>query len=311
VVDLPPYAVRIDHDLGDLAAPPRADALLLVIAVAGVSFSGPLMAATAAPALAIALWRNALGAAAATSVLVVRGLRRVDARVWLTATLAGLALAVHFATWVPSLTMTSVASATALVCTQPVFTGLIALLLGRGMPRAAWIGIGVAMIGAVLITGADLGLSARALAGDVLALAGGAAAAVYVTIGARARTRMSTASYTAVCYATCAIVLLVACAVGRVRVVGFPADAWLKIALVTACAQLLGHSLINVVLRSTSPTVVSLVLLFETPGAALVAYLWLHQQLRLSVVPGLVLLFVGLVLVVRGRGRDMPVEAID
>jgi len=314
VADLPPYAVRIDHDL---AAPSRADALLLVVAVAGVSFSGPLMAATAAPALAIALWRNALGAGVAASVLVARGLPRglrsgrVDARAWLTAALAGLALAVHFATWVPSLTMTSVASATGLVCTQPVFTGLIALLLGRGMPRAAWIGIGVAMIGAVLITGADLGLSARALAGDVLALAGGAAAAVYVTIGARARTRMSTASYTAVCYAICAVVLLVACAVGRVRVVGFPADAWLKIALVTVFAQLLGHSLINVVLRSTSPTVVSLVLLFETPGAALVAYLWLHQHLRLSVVPGLVLLFAGLVLVVRGRGRDMPVEAID
>ncbi len=112
VVDLPPYAVRIDHDL---AAPSRADALLLVIAVAGVSFSGPLMAATAAPALAIALWRNALGAGVAASVLVARGLRsaRVDACAWLTATLAGLALAVHFATWVPSLTMTSVASATA------------------------------------------------------------------------------------------------------------------------------------------------------------------------------------------------------
>jgi drug/metabolite transporter (DMT)-like permease len=207
--------------------------------------------------------------------------------------------------------MTTVASATALVCTQPVFAGLIALLLGRALPRAAWIGIGVAMAGAVLITGADLGVSARALTGDVLALAGGFAAAVYVTIGARARRRMSTASYTAVCYATCAVLLLAACVVGRVRIVGFPADAWVKIALVTVFAQLLGHSLINVVLRSTSPTVVSLMLLFETPGAALVAYLWLHQQLRLSVIPGLVLLFGGLVLVVRGRGRDLPVEAVD
>ena len=57
--------------------------------------------------------------------------------------------------------------------------------------------------------------------------------------------------------------------------------------------------------------VVSLVLLFETPGAALVAYVWLHQHPRLWAVPGLVLLFAGLVLVVRGRDRDLPVEAID
>jgi hypothetical protein len=38
------------------------------------------------------------------------------------------------ATWVPSLTMTTVASATALVCTQPVFAGLIALSLDAWRP---------------------------------------------------------------------------------------------------------------------------------------------------------------------------------
>jgi drug/metabolite transporter (DMT)-like permease len=231
-----------------LAAPPPRDALLLVIAMAGVSFSGPLMAATAAPAFAIALWRNTIGAGCAASLVLARGARDVrglSARTWATAGLAGVALAVHFATWVPSLTMTTVASATALVCTQPIFTGLIALALGRELPRAAWVGIAVATIGAVLITGADLGLSTRALAGDLLALAGGAAAAAYVTIGAAARVRMTTASYTAVCYATCALLLLGACLIGRVHIVGFTANAWLKIVLVTVCAQLLGHSLIN------------------------------------------------------------------
>ncbi len=297
-----------------LAPPPPFDALLLVIALTGVSFSGPLMAATAAPAFAISLWRNAIGAGVAASVVIARGLReirRLSARTWATAGLAGVALAAHFATWVPSLTMTTVASATALVCTQPIFTGLIAHLLGRALPRAAWAGIVVATLGAALITGADLHQSARALGGDLLAIAGGLGAAAYVTIGAAARTRMTTSSYTAVCYATCAGLLLAACLIGRVQIVGFSGNAWLKILLVTVCAQLLGHNLINVVLRSTSPTVVALALLFETPGAALVAYLWLHQRPPLSAVPGLVLLFVGLVLVVRVRGQDVPVEAID
>jgi drug/metabolite transporter (DMT)-like permease len=122
---------------------------------------------------------------------------------------------------------------------------------------------------------------------------------------------MSTASYTMACYATCAVLLLLASLIGGVHVAGFSADAWIKIVAVTFCAQLLGHSLINVVLRSTSPTVVALVLLFETPGAALVAYFWLHQRPPLSSVPGLVLLFAGLVLVVRARGQDVAVEAID
>jgi drug/metabolite transporter (DMT)-like permease len=290
----------------NLAAPPPRDAVLLAVAIAGVSFSGPLMAATAAPALAIAFWRNAMGAGFAASAVLVRGELRT--RAWPIAALAGVALAVHFGTWVPSLTMTSVASSTALVCSQPIFAGLIALFLGRRMPRIAWIGIVVAAFGTTLIAGADLSVSVRALTGDLLALAGGFAAAVYVTIGAAARTRMSTATYTAVCYAVCAALLLIACAVGEVHVTGFSGNAWLKIVLVTLCAQLLGHTLINVVLRSTSPTVVSLTLLLETPGAALVAYVWLHQHPPASALPGIVLLLVGLALVVRTPSAPADID---
>ncbi|HEY3632390.1 MAG TPA: DMT family transporter [Jatrophihabitantaceae bacterium] len=287
----------------DLTAPPPRDAALLAVAIAGVSFSGPLMAATAAPALAIAFWRNAWGAGltVASTVASTAARRDLSLRGVLIAAAAGVALALHFGTWVPSLTMTSVASATALVCAQPIFAGLIALWLGRRLPRIAWVGIVVAALGTAFVAGADLSVSARALGGDLLALAGGFAAAVYVTIGAAARSRMSTAAYTAVCYTTCAALLLIACAVGGVPVTGFPGNAWLKIALVTVCAQLLGHTLINVVLHTTSPTVVSLALLIETPGAALVAYVWLHQRPPWTALPGLLLLLGGLALVVRGR----------
>jgi drug/metabolite transporter (DMT)-like permease len=299
----------VSADAEDLSAPPPHDAALLVVAIAAVSFSGPLMAATAAPALAIALWRNAMGAGFAASVTLLRGgLRGVRRRSWGLAAAAGVALAAHFGTWVPSLTMTSVASATALVSAQPIFTGLIALLLGRSLPRAAWIGIAVAAAGTVLVAGADLNVSARALAGDLLALAGGLAAAVYVTIGAAARALMSTGAYTTLCYATCAALLLVACSLGGVPVTGFSANAWLKIVLVTVSAQLLGHTLINVVLHTVSPTVVSLALLVETPGAALVAYLWLHQRPAWTAAPGLALLLAGLVLVVRARGTPADID---
>jgi len=289
-----------------LAPPPPVDAFLLLIAVVGVSFSGPLMAATAAPALAIAFWRNALGGGFAVTLAALRRtpeLRRLQRPTLVSAGLAGVALAVHFGTWVPSLTMTSVASATALVCSQTIFTALIARLRGRHLPSAAWFGILAATVGAVLITGADVGVSTRALAGDLLALAGAVAAAVYVTIGAAARRQMSTASYTAICYVTCATLLLAVCLLVGIRLAGYPVNAWVKLILVTACAQLLGHSLINVVLRSTSATVVSLAILLEVPGAALIAYVWLHQHPPALALPGVGLLLVGLLLVARIGAR--------
>ncbi|MDT4957409.1 MAG: hypothetical protein QOD31_1208 [Pseudonocardiales bacterium] len=298
----------------NLAAPPALDSALLLIAVTGVSFSGPLMAATVAPALAIAFWRNAMGAGVTALVVGVRHraeFRELDRRSVGIAVAAGVALAAHFATWVPSVTMTTVASATALVSTQAIFVALIARWRGTDLPRLAWIGIVIATVGTTLITGADLGISGRALAGDVLAVIGGLCAAVYVTIGSRARERMTTASYTSICYTVCALVLLVVCLVGGVSLHGFSANAWTKIVLVTVAAQLLGHSLINVVLRSTSPTVVSLAILLETPGAGIVAYVWLHQRPPWTAIPGLVLLFAGLVVVARSRGEDAPVEAVE
>jgi drug/metabolite transporter (DMT)-like permease len=298
----------------NLATPPALDSALLLVALAGVSFSGPLMAATVAPALAIAFWRNAIGAGV-TALLVgtrhLSELRGLDRRSVGLAAAAGVALAAHFATWVPSVTMTTVASATALVSTQAIFVALLARWRGRDLPRPAWFGIGVATVASGLITGADVGISARALTGDGLAILGGFAAGVYVTIGSQARERMTTASYTAICYTVCAVVLLGVCVAGRVPLHGFSANAWTKIVLVTVCAQLLGHSLINLVLRSTSPTVVSLAILFETPGAGVVAYVWLHQRPPWTAIPGLVLLFAGLVVVARSRGADARVEAVE
>ena len=121
---------------------------------------------------------------------------------------------------------------------------------------------------------------------------------------------MSAATYTAVCYSCCAVGLLLACLVGRQPLSGYPADAWLKIAAVTVVAQLLGHTLVNYVLRTTSATVISLALLFETPGAAAVAYLWLHQHPPATAWPGVALLLVALGVVVTAREND-PVQAAD
>lgn len=292
-----------------LALPSRRQTATLAVVVASVSFSGPLMAATVAPALAIAFWRNAIGAAVSAGMLLrdparLRALMAASQRRPLAvAGAAGVLLGLHFGLWVPSLTMTTVASATALVCTQVVFAAVIARAQGAVLPSAVWWGSGLAIAGVALITGVDVSLSARAAVGDLLALGGAAAAAGYLAIGARARQTLATSTYTTVCYATAATVLLVACLVGRLPLGGYSAEAWWRIAAVTLTAQLLGHSLMNVLVATTSPTVLALVLLLEVPGAALIALVWLGQHPPLTAIPGLILLLAGLLGVTTSRGR--------
>lgn len=277
------------------------DLVLLAVAIAAVSTSGPLIAAAAAPALAVAFWRNAFASAALLPLALLKmrtELARLGAREWILALAAGLLLGAHFATWVPSVRLSSVAAATALVTTQPVWAALIARVRGAVLPARVWFGIGVAVCGAGVVTGADVSVSAQALAGDALALVGGMLAAGYVTVGAEVRRSVSTASYTSICYSTAALVLLITGLAAGTHFTGYPASAWVKILALTVGAQFLGHSLVNRVLRTTSPTVVSLAILFESPGASLIAALWLHQRPPFGVFLGLAVLLVGLALVI-------------
>jgi drug/metabolite transporter (DMT)-like permease len=287
--------------------------LLAAVGVLGVSASGPLMAGLTVPALAIAFWRNAL----ATAVLVpVAGLTarpdlaRVTAREAALVVLAGVALAAHFATWIASLKLTSVASATALVCLQAAWVVLLSRMRGEAVGRMVVAGLGVAFAGVLVVSGVDLALSRDAVTGDVLALAGGFFGALYTLLRSALRRSLSTTTYTTLCYATCASVLLAACLLGGHALSGYAPGDWAGLVAVTVAAQLLGHSVFNHLLATMSPTTVSLVVLLEVPGAAALAAVLLGQAPPVAVYLGVALIVLGLALVVSARRRERgPVEA--
>ncbi|MFJ6212854.1 DMT family transporter [Streptomyces sp. NPDC092296] len=286
---------------------PVADLLLLAVSVGGISLSAPLISATAAPALAIAFWRNtmAVGVLGPYALLRHRAeLRRIGRRALLLTLAAGALLALHFALWLPSLRMTSVASSTAMVTTTPLWATLIMRLYGRRVPARVWLGTGVAFTGVLVLTGVDLSLSARALAGDALALAAGLAAAGYLLLGAEVRRTVSTTAYTLLCYTTTAVLLLVAALASGAALSGWPAGTWWKLVLLTGTAQLLGHSLSNRVVRTLGASVTSTAILLETPGAALIAAVWLGQLPPVAAYPAVALILAGLVLVSRPNRRS-------
>lgn len=283
----------------------------LALAVFAVSSSAPLVAFAAAPALAVAFWRNLLSTAVLGPATLLR--RRAELRAlaapegrragWY-CLFSGVALAAHFAAWMPSVKLTTVAAAAALVATQPVWQGLIAQAQGRRLPRAVWAGVGVAVLGAVVATGADFAASGSAFLGDLLAILGGMFAAVYTALGEQARRTVSTTTYTTVCYGVCALVLGLVCWLGGVRLSGFDTRTWLAVLALVAGAQLLGHSMFTYALRRVSATTVSMLILLEAPGAALIGWAWLGQLPQPSALPGLALLLVGVAVVIHSSARS-------
>jgi drug/metabolite transporter (DMT)-like permease len=277
--------------------------LLVAVAIVGISSSAPITAAMAAPVLAVAFWRNLVGALVSGAWAGLRqrdGLAAivVQRRLLLLSLLAGVLLAVHFATWMSGLRLTSVTAATALVCTTPIWTVGFDLFRRVRVPGQVLIGVLLAMIGVVAITGVDASRSGRALLGDLLSLLGALAGAGYVRLGNRVMRSASTAVYTLIAYSSCALVLLPACLVSGARLVGFTGRTWIELAIVTFGAQVLGHTLLNAALPHVGVTPLTLAILLEVPGASLVAWVWLGQAPPLSVLPGAVLMLTGLVVVI-------------
>lgn len=287
------------------APAPTGDIVLLGVAVLAVSTSGPLIRYAAAPALAIAMWRNLL----ALPVLAIPAwrARRPDRREVRLIALSGVFLAAHFATWVPSLSYTSVASSVALVATQPVWAALIARARGEHVHRQVWVGIGIALVGVLVLSGVDLSISPRALFGDFLAMLGGALAAAYVTVGSEVRRSVGTAVYTTGCYAVASALLLFACLVSARPLAGYSTSTWIAIAALVIGPQLLGHTLVNTVLRSITATAVSVAILFEVVGATVLAALWFDETPPVAAIPAGLLIFSGIIVVIRA-GRRRPVE---
>lgn len=273
----------------------RAGAVLAV-GVTAASFSPILLRlAEDAEPLALSFWRCAAGAAVLFPFARNR-LRSIDRVEFRTCVLAGLFLAVHFATWITSLELTTVASSVLLVSTTPIFVAIAApYVVNDKLTAAGWIGVASAFAGTAVISGVDF--AGASLDGNLLALAGGATGAGYVLGGRFARRTMDILSYAVVTYGASAVILGVVCLIGRVPVWGYSAGTWWALVGVIVGPQLLGHTIINFSLSDIDVTTVSVSLMAE-PVVATILAAFLFDEIPSAVLyPGAVAIFIGIYLV--------------
>lgn len=276
---------------------------MVSLGIFAISTASILIRLADAPALAIAAYRTGI----ATSVLIpwvlMRRNRPQPSQVKGARTacmLAGLFLALHFAFWIQSLRMTSVASSATLVSTTPLFAALFSFLLFRDRPRAGlMVGIGLIMAGSAIIAGTDFTFSSEAFMGDLLAIGGAAAAAAYFIAGERARRTLNLSAYAVFAYGTAAVLLLVFCIAGGVQLSGFSTMTYGYLFALALVPQLIGHTVFNWSLRFLSPSTVSALVLGEPIGATILAFFILGEGISPGKALGLALLGSGILLASR------------
>jgi drug/metabolite transporter (DMT)-like permease len=280
------------------------------VGVLAVSAAAIFIRLAEAPAVAIAFWRCALGAAVLLPPALVRKDRFPRGRALYAGIASGVALGAHFGFWISSLDYTSVAASVVLVSTQPVFVAVLAsLLFGEHTTPLSFLGIVVAIAGTAVIA-FDRTVGSAAVLGNVLALLGAVTVAVYVLIGRSSRTGgVGVLPYSIVVYSAAAATLLPVALVFGVSLWGYPGETWFWLAAITAGPQLMGHTVFNWALRYVEASIVSGTILAEPVVAALLAWLVLSERpARLTIVGGAIVL-AGLYLLLKGRsvaGEPVP-----
>jgi len=266
----------------------------------------------------IAVSAGRLVLASLVMLFLARPLARIGRAAELAFGFAGLALAIHFATWIGSLRYTSVAISTLLVCTTPLWTEIYDCIAERRAPSRAYLialPLALAGVGAIAAERATPApVPGHALLGDALALLGAFAIGTYFIIVRNVGAQpaygqpLPTKQIVARTYGWAGLALVALSAAARQPPPSLAdATAWLGIVAMALVSQLLGHTALNRSLRDFSPSTVALATLLEPViAAALAAWLLAEPVTPLTVVGGALVLAAVATLLSSSRPRTAP-----
>lgn len=221
--------------------------------------------------------------------------KKLSKRDWLFTTIAGIFLAFHFILWFESLNYTSVASSTVLVTLQPLFAFAgTYFFFKEKLSVKTIVSALIAIGGSVLIAYGDFKISGQALFGDILALIACALITAYLLFGQDIRKRLSLVTYTFVVYGVSTITLFFYIVLKGESFGPYPAQEWMWFVLLAIIPNLLGHTLFNWALKWVSTNVISIAILFEPVGAAVLAYFILGEYLNASQIIGGTVVILGI-----------------
>lgn len=214
---------------------------------------------------------------------------------WIYSTIAGVFLALHFIFWFESLNYTSVASSTVLVTLQPIFAFIGTYLFFK--EKISWQALLSAMVaisGSIIISWGDFQIGGTAFYGDMLALLGCAFITTYLLFGQDVRQRLSLITYTFIVYSISTVALFFYVLIKGESFGPHPAMDWVWFLLLAIIPNLFGHTLFNWSLRWVSTNVISIAILFEPVGAAIMAYYIFNETLSMTQIIGGSIVIIGI-----------------
>ena len=210
--------------------------------------------------------------------------------------ISGVFLALHFASWIQSIQMTTIANSTILVSCSPIFVAAINyFLLKEKITMKMVSGIAMSFLGTLIIgMGSSQGVKSSMMVGNILAFMGAVFVAGYLIIGGVARKSISAGPYVFIVYSVSAIVLFVMCFITGTPVYPYPIKEYLLFFLLSFFSSILGHTVYNYLMKYFSSTLISVSTLSEPIFASFMAILVFKEIPSLYTIIGGIIILAGI-----------------
>jgi len=208
-----------------------------------------------------------------------------------------------------SLEHISVIIGQALIATIPIWVAILEVaILKVKLKGSVWLGVFVALAGAILISWATSGEAPPLEGGNpslgiIMALISACSASLYIIIGRKVRGSVSFVPYIWLVYTSGAVTTLLIIASSRTPVLGYEWQGYLWVLLLAVLAQIIGHGVLNFVLRYLSPTTLTVTAQTVPVLSALWALLILSETPTMTQVAGSIVLVLGVGIVLRAQNR--------
>jgi len=260
--------------------------------------------------LAVAFWRAAVAGLALLPVLLLPSVRqKMRTLTWKKAgqiAAAAVIIALHQICFITSLHYTSVAAATLLTSTQPVWTALLGgWLIREHVSLRNLLALAGALAGMALVTLSRPADSA--LMGNVLALTAAVLASLFSLAARRLRQHTNVIPFVLVVNWAGAAFLGILALVFGISLSGFSHATWTGLIMLGLIPTLIGHSLLTFAIGHMPAFVVNAAILGEPVGATILAALFLNEFPTLQTLVGGVVIVACVLLIIFERKVPEPV----
>ncbi len=226
------------------------------------------------------------------------------------ALLGGLLFAADLSAWATGVMLSGANNPTLLANTAPLWVGLGTLILFRERLTARfWTGTALALGGAVLVLGLEVGSSPQAAIGSLLGLLAGLFYGGYFLVTQRGRAQLDSLSYFWLAAAgSAAALLLVSLALGY-PLTGYPRQTYLSFAGLGIVSQVIGYLAVTYALGRLPASLVAPSLLGQPVLTALLAWPLLGELVGPFQALGGIAVLAGIGLVHSSRSAPAPAPA--